>query len=77
MSALPPKADILRGRLNVRYVPKADIQVSSEACLNDWREQKEERRWSAKTSVSNSPLCPGGRTSPMGGSGLSTRDIGA
>jgi hypothetical protein len=25
MSALPPKADILRGRSDVRFVPKADI----------------------------------------------------
>ena len=25
MSALPPKADILRGSLDVRFVPKADI----------------------------------------------------
>jgi len=27
MSALPPKADIFRGGLDVRFVPKADIQV--------------------------------------------------
>jgi hypothetical protein len=36
------------------FVPKADIadiQVSSEACSNDGREQKKERRWSVLTSV--------------------------
>ena len=34
MSASPPKADILGGRLDVRYVPKADISLRS----NDGRE---------------------------------------
>jgi len=71
MSALPPKADIFRGGLDVRYVPIADIQVSSEACLNDWREQKEERRWSVLTSVLSWLLCPGdgharGKGTPRG-----------
>ena len=28
MSALPPKADIFRGGLDVRFVPKADIGTS-------------------------------------------------
>jgi hypothetical protein len=30
MSALPPKADIPQHRLDVRYVPKADIRFWSE-----------------------------------------------
>jgi hypothetical protein len=29
MSALPPKADIAERQLDVRFVPKADIQVSA------------------------------------------------
>jgi hypothetical protein len=30
MSALPPKADIVRHDANVRFVPKADIEQTSE-----------------------------------------------
>jgi hypothetical protein len=33
MSALPPKADIVHGGGNVRFVPKADIS----RCGGDWR----------------------------------------
>jgi hypothetical protein len=27
MSALPPKADMASGQLNVRFVPKADVRI--------------------------------------------------
>ena len=30
MSALPPKADMVQHRCNVRYVPKADIRIGSD-----------------------------------------------
>ncbi len=29
MSALPPKADMVKHRCNVRYVPEADIKISA------------------------------------------------
>jgi hypothetical protein len=32
MSALPPRADILRGGSDVRFVPKADIRISMTSC---------------------------------------------
>ena len=35
MSALPPIADILRGRINVRFVPKADMKELPRLCLGD------------------------------------------
>ncbi len=33
MSALPPKADILQGGVDVRYVPIADIEISMTAMI--------------------------------------------
>jgi hypothetical protein len=35
MSALPPKADMAGGRLDVRFVPKADICSAAKSCLFD------------------------------------------
>jgi hypothetical protein len=32
MSALPPKADIAERRCDVRFVPKADMQLSDPEC---------------------------------------------
>jgi hypothetical protein len=40
MSALPPKADIRRYGLNVRFVPKADMRSSPAVCQSIERAQK-------------------------------------
>jgi hypothetical protein len=36
MSALPPKADIARRQLNVRFVPKADIEPLIRSARRRW-----------------------------------------
>jgi hypothetical protein len=40
MSALPPKADIRRYGLNVRFVPKADMRSSPAVCQSIEQAQK-------------------------------------
>jgi hypothetical protein len=53
MSALPPKADIRRRRLDVRFVPLADKVRSSKKCLFDHLKSLKMRRELVIASLKN------------------------
>jgi hypothetical protein len=67
MSALPPKADIVHGSGNVRFVPKADIVAASKlfASAGSTGRTREKQQFTGDCSDLRSPLCDTMATAPL------------